>query len=149
MNEHISHTLLSQSDGSRWPETLMAHHAQLAAEIADIYRLMSSPSCLLLPLDARLGKLIRGVTTHLELEAYFLPAQFNQLPDQLDQYELLNQGYQALEDTCQVTSEYMKALKLECGNGVVRQTHIQYIEELLSDIDRRLKNENVIYGLMT
>ena len=133
---------------SRWPEKLMTQHNQLDVEINAINALLGQDVCRLLQLDARLKKLIKGVITHLELEACFLTPMLVTSDVSPEEKDSLSKGFKALYRACHDTTDYVQALKLELGNGLVKPEHIIRITNLLADINNRLNDENAIYSTM-
>lgn len=133
---------------SQWPEILMAQHIQLESEINTISTLVAQDECHLLQLDARLKKLIKGVLTHLELEACFLAPALGSYNLSYQQSDCLNQGFQALEQTCNATASYLHSLKLALGNGSVEPEHAVCINQLLHDIHARLESEDIVYSTL-
>lgn len=148
VNRYLTQSASSCWSLSQWPEKLMAQHNQLDLEIDAINTLMAQSVCRLLQLDARLKKLIKGVITHLELEACFLTPILEASDVSPQQKDSLSQGFKALYRTCHATTDYIQALKLALGNVLVKPEHTIRITQFLTDINNRLNDEDVIYSTM-
>lgn len=148
VNQYLTESAPSSWLLSQWPEKLMAQHNQLDAEINAINVLLGQDVCRLLQLDARLKKLIKGVITHLELEACFLTPMLVTSNVSAEENDSLSKGFKALYKTCHDTTDYIQALKLELGNGLAKPEHIIRITNLLANINNRLNDEDAIYSTM-
>lgn len=148
VNQYLTQSASTCWSLSQWPEKLMAQHSQLDREINAINTLLTQDVCRLLQLDARLKKLIKGVITHLELEACFLAPILETSDVSPRQKDCLSRGFKALYGTCHATTDYIQALKLASGNGLVKPEHTIRITKFLTDIKNRLNDEDNIYSTM-
>jgi len=144
--QHLTATLAGDGQLEQWAPVLLQHHRDLRREIGRLRALVQDPGCRLLQLDARLRRLGRAVSMHLELEACFLePTLMRQEGAPGAALLALRQGYADLQQLLRQSADFVQREKLSCASVHLSRAQRAATVRLLVRVGRRLRQEDAPY----
>lgn len=144
--EQLTASLAGPGHLAEWARVLLHHHRDLRREIEQLRTLVRDPRCRLLQLEARLRRLGRAVSMHLELEACFLEPAL--APDDGAEGAALSglrAGYDELQRLLRRSADFLQREKLTPAAATLSPAQRSATVRLLAEVGRRLRQEDGQY----